>query len=142
LRTLAEHKAADALISCENLQRAHARAAAFAAFADAWRIGRARPLTASDLLSTDCVSDVFTDDILRLLSEVDGDVNALLQALDNGKLPRWRKASTEKLIEALERDNRLPRERPLDEAELRARAYAQLQSQGFFDPNETYAWAL
>jgi energy-coupling factor transporter ATP-binding protein EcfA2 len=142
LHTLAAHNAAASLLTPEALQQARARAAAFAAFAEAWRIGRARPLSPAELLDTQCVSETFVPDMLRLLEEVKGDPPALLAALEAGRLPRWRKSATERLNEVLERDNRLPRERPLDDAELRAFAYARLQAANLFDPTETYTWAL
>jgi DNA repair exonuclease SbcCD ATPase subunit len=93
------------------------------AFLEAWRIGRARPLSPAVLAASGCVSDKFLDRLSELARDLGGDAEALLNALEAGadeRTKRFRSAAREGLREVLSRSGHLVARPPLAPADLHA----------------------
>ena len=82
-------------------KRALAVAAVLEEAARAWRVGRGRPVTRQDLVDGG-VSPVFIDRVDELSQELGEDARALLAALANGQVKRFKKDTVAALEEHLE----------------------------------------
>ena len=114
-------------------ERSHRAAQAAARALDAalrlWREGHGAPVDRSALQASGAVSETFLDPVDDLARALDGDARALLEALEDRSVPRWRTASTEELRDHLEAHGHLPRREPPTRDELRARARAAVASE-------------
>lgn len=88
------------------------------------RTGRGRAVDRQALLDSGAVSDAFIDRASELCRTLDGDAARLLDALDAGRLERFRKANIARLREFLEEHGYLATVPPLEPAVIRARAIA------------------
>ena len=122
-------------------KRALAVAAVLEEAARAWRVGRGRPVTRQDLVDGG-VSPVFIDRVDELSQELGQDARALLAALSNGQVKRFKKETVAALEEHLEEagclDQRalLNRDQVLERAMLAA---SQELKAGYLTPPEIKA---
>lgn len=66
--------------------RIQARATALAAFFEAWKIGRGRPVRRADLEASGAISDIFIDEVAALNNFYKGNAGDLLAALEAGEI--------------------------------------------------------
>lgn len=66
-------------------------------FQELYRQGRPRPVDKSVLEESGAVSDKFMEQVTQLLKELEGDPVRLLQALNQGRVPRFKKNKMEEL---------------------------------------------
>lgn len=120
LRSLVRNGGGDLLgPDAEWLARPEAAARALAAAIDLVKVGRGRPVDRSALLDSGAISDTFMDRVDRLCRECGGSAARLIEALDEGRLARFRNDAREKLREYLDRNGYLDPREPLDAGELR-----------------------
>lgn len=111
----------------EAFTRAEAGAQVMEALLSAWRIGRGLPVDRDVLIASQAVSDTFIDRVTDLAGRLGGDAKALLEALEAGKVSRFRTAYREKLARYLEQHGYLDDREPLSPEELRTVALAAAQ---------------
>lgn len=113
------------------LREAFARAAAGAqvveALLSAWCIGRGLPVDRDVLVASQAVSDTFIDRVTDLAGRLGGDAKALLAALADKQVPRFKTAAREKLARYLAENGYLDERDPLSQEEVRAHALAAAQ---------------
>ncbi len=97
-------------------------------FLEAYAIGRGRPVDRAVLEGTDAVSDSFIERLAVLAREVDGDAQALVDAIAEGRVSHFRSDKLEQLSDALEASGHLDPATPLDADALRVRALAGLRA--------------
>jgi len=102
----------------EDIDRIAVRARAIRGAFEAWRIGRAAPVDRAVLEEADAVTDNFIDRVWEVAAAVGGDGRQLVHALNEGRVPRWRTANTERLREYLEEHGYLVRDEPLTPDEI------------------------
>ena len=113
LEGLLRSTAAAAAIPDENMRkRLGGRCATGRTWIAAWRQGRGKPVDRITLESSDAVSNTFIDRVAQLAESLGGDAVALIGALEEGEVSRFRSNSTEELAEWL-------------------------ASEGYIDPDET-----
>ncbi len=123
LRAMAAHGRVDALIDAAALARIDARARVLDAFANAWRIGRGRPLS-REVLADAGVSPTFIDPISLLAADLRWDAARLLAALvarDDERTRGFQKRTRERMAEHLAATGHLASDEPLDKESLHAR---------------------
>jgi hypothetical protein len=96
-----------------------ARGRALTAAFEAWRVGRGRPVDRAVLLDSGAVSDKFIDAVAALAADCAGDAKALIQALENGQVPRWQANKTEQLRDYLEAEGYLDPRNPATGEDIR-----------------------
>lgn len=84
-------------------------------------MGRGKPVDRRVLQDSQCVSKTFIDELSDLAREQNGDARAIVAALEDGKVARWRSNNTDGLRDYLESNGYLTAESPLSNIELRAR---------------------
>jgi hypothetical protein len=83
-----------------------------------WRRGHAPPVRDADLQASDAVSEAFFERVSALNRELRGNAGALLTALRDGRVPRFRSAQVDKLESHLAGQGRLDQPRAPTNAEL------------------------
>ena len=122
LRTLKQMSAdGSAVRNIGVYERAAVAAKAVEAACEAWRVGRGKPVDRRVLQDSQCVSKTFIDELSDLAREQNGDARAIIAALEDGKVARWRANNTETLREYFETNGYLTDDSPLSSNELRAR---------------------
>jgi hypothetical protein len=106
------------------LARVPARARAIETAFAAWGIGRGRPVDRAALVDSGAVTPTFMDRVCELAAEVHGDADALLQGLDEGRVPRFQTARLEQLRSHLEAEGYRTDETRLDAAAIIHRVLA------------------
>jgi len=105
----------------ETVASLKARAAAVRAWRKAWRVGRGRQVTAAALEDSGAVSETFMDRVAALNDRLDGDGDALLEALRAGEVKRFHTQKADELQAYLQAEGYLDPSPRLDPAEIRAR---------------------
>ncbi|MFW5951420.1 MAG: ATP-binding protein, partial [Gemmatimonadota bacterium] len=90
-------------------------------FGEYWRRGRGRPVDRAALEESGAVTATFMDRVAALCQRVEGSAQALLAALDEGGVPRFRTASIEDLRDFFLRAGHLDEAEPLDDDAIRVR---------------------
>lgn len=98
-----------------------ARAAAVRAWRKAWRVGRGRRVTPAALEDSGAVSDTFMDRVAALNDTLDGDGEALLEALRAGDVKRFHGQKADALEAYLQAEGYLDPRPRLDAPEIRTR---------------------
>jgi hypothetical protein len=125
LRTLKQYSADGlAMRGFAAYERAAIAAKAVDAACEAWRVGRGKPVDRRALQDSQCVSSKFIDDLTELATKANGDAQAIIAALENGRVARWRANNTESLREYFEANGHLAADIQLSTGELRARVIA------------------
>jgi len=88
------------------------------AWLDAWRIGRAAPVTREFLAASDAVSDKFIDKVAEVLEELGKDGASLLAAIEDKAVPGFRTSKIDQLRDELLAAGLLDDRDPFDEADL------------------------
>jgi DNA repair protein SbcC/Rad50 len=112
LRTLVEN-GGSALVDPALFGRCAALARALDRALDLRRVGRGRPVDRTALEASGAITPAFIDRVAALCVEVGGCARALLDALRNGAIARFRGASTDALAEFLEAEGHLDLRDPL-----------------------------
>jgi len=120
-RLLEGPSAAVALPDAAERDRVLARIELLQCWIEAWRIGRGVPVDRQTLERADGVTDTMLDGVSAAAIECHGDASQLLEALDQGIVPGFRKAKLEQLEQWLEKQGHLDRRRPLDPEARRER---------------------
>jgi len=126
LRGLDRMGQSDAYIAPDALARALARAELLDAFAEAWSVGRGRPLTREDLTAAG-VSKSFIDGVAEMAREFDWDAERLMAAIearDDERLKGFRAKTTEAMLDWMHESGHLSAEETLGEGEARNRVLA------------------
>lgn len=126
LRTFLGGPAAAALLPEDDRHRLRRRLAGASAYLEVWRRGRGRPVDRAALETADGVSATFLDRIDTLAERVGRDAAALLTALEDGEVARYRAKDRDQLRDWLEQHGYLADRAPLDEAGLRQQVVAAL----------------
>ncbi len=100
------------------IRRARALAGAYEAALRGWRIGRGRPVGQKTLEAAG-VKNTFLGEVSAILDEVDGNAAALLAALEQGRVKRFRKETRLAMRDYFEAHGFLDQRPPLDAADLR-----------------------
>lgn len=94
-------------------------------FRQLWRQGRGRPVDRSVLAESGAVSDNFIDQVAALCHELEGQAEALMDALVQRRVPRFQAGKTEELRTFLQAHGYLSEEEPLTQAHIRIRLLAE-----------------
>jgi len=124
---LDDPSAALAIVTDGERELLAARLAATRAWAEAWRVGRGRPVDRSALVASGAVSDRFLPAVRDLAAAHEGDAVELLAALERSEVKRFRDDARAALETWLEENGYLDRRQRLSAAELRLRAGAALE---------------
>jgi hypothetical protein len=125
LRTLVEHDGAGLIDAGDaGLNQAATAAEAIGAAYEAWRVGRGKPVDRVALQDSGWVSESFIDELSDLAKRVNADAQAVLDALEQGQVARWRAKNTDGLREHFEENGYLPEAAPLQAEEIRVRVMA------------------
>ena len=100
----------------------------------AWRQGRCRPVTLQDLDASGAVSTTMRDRLIPVLAEVGGQGKALLEALRQSRVRRFKEAKINQLQEHLELVQLLPEGHPLSEDDLVLRVLSTPESTDQTEP--------
>jgi len=90
------------------------RCSAASDWAAAWRQGRGKPVGRIALDASEIVSGTFIDQVAELAESLDGDAEALIEALRAGKVSRFREAVVDQLEEWFEAEGFIDPDTPLD----------------------------
>lgn len=99
---------------------------ALEAFVDLWQVGRGEPVTRDVLEATAAVTATFIDDVADLAADLDGDGEALVAALEDGEVDRFRTSKAADLETYLADRGYIDEADPLDPAVIRARVATDL----------------
>jgi hypothetical protein len=88
-------------------------------FRQLWRQGRGRPVDRAALAESGAISDTFLDRVAELCDELDGDGEALVEALAAGRVPRFRTAQADELRAFLLERGYVVDEEPLAPEQIR-----------------------
>jgi energy-coupling factor transporter ATP-binding protein EcfA2 len=113
----------------QQLARAVALSKAIEIMCAMWRTGRGRPVDSVALAESEAVSDKFMDGMCELAESVGGDADALLAALRDHRLARFRDQNTERLSEYLEREGYMDQDEVLSPGEIRRRVMAGMSAE-------------
>lgn len=89
-----------------------------------YRRGRAKPVPPRELQQTGAVTDNFIDEVTKLLQEVDGNPERLIQGLKNGRVSGFRTTKREELETYLEEQGYIDPDDVMPEKELQAQIQA------------------
>lgn len=115
---LAHH---DDLLDADARRRAQSSAALIETACRDWRIGRGQRVDRQTLINAG-VTDAFIDPVSELAVACGGDAAALLAALENGRVKRFRSAAIDSLRDYFLRTGHLDDATPLSAAQIRRRA--------------------
>lgn len=90
------------------------RCHATAAWMDAWRCGRGKPVDRIVLEKSGAITGKFIDDVSALAHQCGGNAERILQGLENGEVARFRSTSIEALRDYLEQEGFIDSQEPLD----------------------------
>lgn len=122
LQLMVDHGGAELIdLNGNKLARAAAIAKAIEAACSAWRVGRGKAVDRTALVDSEFVSDSFIDDISDLANATGGEARAIIAALREGQIKRWRTSNTENLNEYFESNGYLTDQTPLAQSEVRVR---------------------
>ena len=128
LQTLLEHHGAGlAAMSDGQIQQIRAAAKAIEVACSAWRVGRGKQVDCQVLLDSNCVTDSFIGDLRDLAQRMDGDARAIIRALEQGQVSRWRTKNTEGLREYFEENGFLVNDAPLEPETIRIQVLAAVE---------------
>lgn len=113
----------------QQLARAMALAKAIDMLCDMWRTGRGRPVDSVAIAESEAVSENFMTGMCELSESVKGDADALVAALRDHRLARFRDQNTDKLAEYLQREGYLDPDEVLSPGELRRRVMAGMSAE-------------
>ena len=141
LDNLARHGGADAYVPADELARMRARAGVLDAFAEAWAVGRGRPLSREVLLAAG-VSDSFIDRVCALAADAGWDAKRVLAALEarqDERAKRFHSSALETMVQRLTDSGHLDPREPLDRPSALSRVLAAAADHvrgGSIDPAE------
>jgi DNA repair exonuclease SbcCD ATPase subunit len=125
LRTLLHHDGAGIVDAVDGqFIRAKSTVKAVDAACVAWRIGRGKSVDRHVLQDSGCVSDTFLNSLADLAKSLDGDAQAMINALERGDVSRWRSANTDALRDYFVEQGYLTTDEQLSVGEIRTRALA------------------
>lgn len=142
LETLLQSNVAETAVgnkfTCDRLA---GRCIAARAWIAAWRHGRGRPVDRIALEQSGAVSDAFIDRVADLAESLTGNGAALIAALRNGDVPRFRTSSTDDLEQWLEAEGYIDANDPLDrEDRARRTLFNTVDSAAPDDIRQLVAW--
>lgn len=105
-------------------------AAALEEFTQAWQIGRGDPVDRSVLKESGAVSNTFIDRVTELAEDLNGDAEALVDALYAGEVDRFRHNKAEELEKYLRANGYIVSRDPLADDEIRIRMMERLVESG------------
>ncbi|MFW6125341.1 MAG: ATP-binding protein, partial [Pirellulales bacterium] len=121
--------ATEGLIDADQFARSRAKARLIDAFAEAWRIGRGRPLT-REVLADAGVSETFLDGVTEMAAELDWDARRLIDALErpggerDERAKGFQKKILRGMIDHLADTGHLDPREPLEWSDVRPRMLA------------------
>jgi hypothetical protein len=104
------------------LLRAEARADLLATAFRYWRIGRGKPVDRSVLESSGAIGERFLPEVSQLAKDLGGDARRLLEALSEGRVPRFLQRNREKLQQYLAENDYLDENEPIPVETVKQRA--------------------
>ena len=126
LESLVSYGGVDAYVKGGTLSRIRVQACVLDAFAEAWRIGRGKPVS-REILAVAGVSDSFIDRVTDLARDLNWDAKRLtqtLQAREDERTKGFRSDALEKVTENLTESGHLDPRDPLSEEEVLTRVLA------------------
>jgi energy-coupling factor transporter ATP-binding protein EcfA2 len=138
LRTLGSFNS-DVLVngSADAFRKASAAARALEVLAEAWRIGRGKPVDRQTIEDSGAVTERFLDEVCALLDEVGHEGSKLVEALEAGRVKGFRRDATATLQAYLLEHGHIDPRPPVPPEQIRARMLAAAASdiaEGRFDP--------
>jgi len=105
----------------DDIDRIEQTARALEEFVQSWRIGRGKPVDRAALESSGAVSDTFIDRVTELAKDLDGDAEALVEALHAGEVNRFRGGKADDLAAYLRENGYIVTQEPLSDDQIRLR---------------------
>lgn len=125
LQLLVDHGGAGIVdLAAGRIEKAAVMARAIEVACAAWREGRDKIVDRAALVDSGFVSESFIDEVSELAESARGDAHAILEALQDGQVKRWRTSNTEGLSEYFESHGYLTSLTPLPLNEVRLRVLA------------------
>lgn len=121
-----------ALISADGAELAvvQQNVAGLEAFIDAWQIGHGDPVDRTVLEASGAVSNTFIDEVTKLAASVDGDAEAIIEALDTGAVDHFRNDKQQELEVYFREHGYIDPMEPLNDDEIRIRVIERLVEAG------------
>ncbi|MFW5805614.1 MAG: hypothetical protein ACOCVX_03705 [Bacteroidales bacterium] len=113
-------------------------------FIESYRIGRPKPIDRSVLVDSSAISDTFIDDVDALLKQLNGNPEALINALKAGKVSKFRTKNIEELNHYLEEEGYIDNADPLSNDEIKTRLQALISTMNisFEDGERIIKWLI
>ena len=129
LATVLRDGAGESLAAGEPVEPIRARARCVSVLIEGWRIGRGRPVDRQVLAASGAVSERFLDEVCDLAESLGGSADALVQALEEGRVPGFLSRKTADLAEYLADEGYRDARAVLAPETLRDRALAALAAE-------------
>ncbi len=117
-------------------EKIYAAAKAVKSASESWRIGRGKKVDRFVLQNSSCITDTFINHVSNLADQLSGNAKELINSLENGAVPKWRKSSTKKLFEFFEDSGYITSDSILSPEDIRIRVLASVANeinQGFIN---------
>lgn len=105
--------------------------AALEEYVKSWRVGRGKRVDRTVLKDSGAVSSTFIDEVSSLAQECNGDAEAIIDALDDGKVNRWRSGKTDELEQYFRENEYLSGSETLPPETIRIRVVSQFTRNGY-----------
>lgn len=131
LKSLLE-RTEDSLMGADQnqLNTIESNGAALETYVTEWLTGRGNPVDRQALEDTAAVTNNFIDRVSDLANELDGDAEALVNALDDGEVKRFHSDKVEELREYFQANGYISNRDPLSDPEITARIVSRLKERG------------
>jgi uncharacterized protein YhaN len=114
----------------DQLRVARENAAALEEFADAWKVGRGKPVDREVLDASGAVSGNFIDEVSELAGSLNGNGREIVETLHDSQVKGFRTGKASELETYLEENGFIESREPLDDGHLRARAIERYADEG------------
>ncbi len=114
----------------DQLTLAQENAAALEEFADAWKVGRGKPVDRAVLDDSGAVSGNFLDEVTELANSLNGEAKRVIDALRDSQVKGFRTTKTNELETYLEEHGYIESREPLDDGQIRARVIERYVDEG------------
>ncbi|NBC29187.1 MAG: hypothetical protein GVY29_04250 [Spirochaetes bacterium] len=109
-------------------QKVQAYATAVKAWKDAWFTGRGEKVDRAALEESGAVSETFMDQVTKLSDEVNGNAEALIEGLRQGKVKRFHENKAQELEDYFERSGYIDPTPTLSEGEIKSRVVSAISA--------------
>lgn len=132
LNSLLDTPASTSLIQdAERRQAVRHNGLALEEYVESWSVGRGKRVDRTVLEESGAITETFIDRVSELATELNGDPEAIVSALHEGKVSRFQSGKATELEEYLEANGYLSQTDPLEPEVIKTRAVSQFTANGY-----------